>query len=119
MEQDNISKPVRKAPKKSDFSVIRVNKDFTRRVSKLVDRANKKLFGRKVKARAILENLLHFADKKLLENVIKKAQEESLSHNDKKEAFLKEKLPKFNGSKEQLELKMMEVFDLYLSQNRS
>ena len=83
-----------------------------------MEKANKKPFGEKIKSRAILENLFNLADEKLLENVIKKAQEESLSHCDKREVFINEKLSKFNGSKEKLELKMMEVFDQYLSQNQ-
>ncbi len=119
MEQDNILKPARKASKKSDSSAIRFHRDFMRKVSKLVDRANKKSFGKTMRPGAILENLLHLADDKLLEEVVKKTQEDSLSHNDKREVFLREKLTKFNGSKEQLELKMMEVFDQYLSQNQS
>ena len=120
MEQDNnIAKPVRKSPKKSDSFAVRFNKDFMRKILRLVEKANKKSFGRRVKPKAILENLLHLADDSLLARVIKKAQEDSLSHNDKREAFLKERLANFNGSREQLELKMMEVFDQHLTQNQS
>ncbi len=117
MEQNNTSKPIKKAVKKTDSTAIRFDKAFMRQIARLVDRANKKPFGRKVKPKAILENLLKYADEKLLENVVKQAQEDSLTHTDKRELFLKEKLSKFSGSKEQLELKMMEVFDQYLSQN--
>ncbi len=119
MEQSNISTPIRKAPKKSDSSTIRCHRSFMRKVSKLVDRANKKSFGRKVKTGGILENLLYLADEKFLEKVITKAQEDSMSHNDRREVFLRKKLTQFHGSKEQLELKMMEVFDQYLSQNQT
>ncbi len=119
MEQNNISRPVKKVSKKSDSSTVHFNRDFMRKVSRLVERANKKSFGRKVKPRAILENLFHLADEKLLERVVKKAQEDSLSHNDKREAFLKERLTKFNGSREKMELKMMEIFDQYLLQNQT
>ena len=120
MEQhNNIIKPVRKSPKKRDSSAIRFNKDFMKKISRLVEKANKKSFGRRVKPKAILENLFYLADESLLGRVIKKAQEDSLSHNDKREAFLKERLANFSGSREQLELKMMEVFDQYLSQNQT
>ncbi len=125
MEQNHISKKrepkpalAKKTPKRRDSFGIRFNKEFMKKISKLVDRANKKPFGKKVVPRAIIENLLHLADDKLLDNIIKKSQEESLSHNDKREIFLKEKLSQFSGSKEQLELKMMEVFNQYLSQNQ-
>ena len=117
MEQNNTSKPIKKTAKKTDSTAIRFDKTFMRQIARLVDRANKKPFGRKVKPKTILENLLKFADEKLLENVVKQAQEDSLTHTDKRELFLKEKLSNFSGSKEQLELKMMEVFDQYLSQN--
>ena len=126
MEQNNLSRPIepkaepaRKAPKKSDSFTVRFDKSFMKKVSRLVDRANKKPFGRKIRPRVILETLLGLADEKLLESVVKKAQEDSLSHNDKKEAFLKEKLSKFGGSKEQLELKMMALLNQHLSQNRT
>ena len=118
MEQDNIKKS-KKTAKKNDFLTVRFGRDFMRKVSKLVERANRKPFGRKVRARMILESLFSLADEKLLEGAVKKAQEDSLSHTDKREAFLKEKLSKFGGSREQLERKMMEVFDQHLSQNRA
>ena len=119
MEQNNISSPVRKVTKKNDSSSVRFSKNFMKKVSKLVDRANRKSFGRSVKPNMILESLFSLADNSLLERVIKKVQDESLSHSDRREAFLKERLAKFNGSKEQMELKMMEVFDQHLSQNQS
>ncbi len=126
MEQDNILKTPRpkptttkKAPRKNDYSTVRFNRDFMKKVSKLVDRANKKSFGRKIKPGMILESLFSLSDEKLLEKAIKKAQENSLSLNDKREVFFKERLTKFNGSKEQMELKMMEIFDQYLSENQS
>ena len=125
MEQTHIpktpkTKPIlaKKTPKRSDSSGIRFNKNFMKKILKLVDRANKKTFGRKVVPRVIIENLLHLADEKLLDHVIKKAQENSLSLSDRREVFFRERLSKFNGSKEQMELKMMEIFDQYLSQNQ-
>ena len=119
MEQSKIPTSVRKVTKKNDSSSVRFSKDFMKKVSKLVDRANRKSFGKRVKLKMILESLFNLADEKLLEDSVKKAQENSLSHSDKREAFLKERLSTFNGSKEQLELKMMEVFDQHLSQNQS
>ena len=119
MEQNNIQKTVKKTLKKQDYSTVRLNRDFMKKVSRLVDKANKKSFGKKVNSKMILESLLSLADEKLLEKVIKKTREDSLSHNDKREAFLRERLAKFNGSKEQMELKMMEIFDQYLLQNQT
>jgi len=85
--------------------------------SKLVDKANKKQFGRKVKPKNLLVNLLNLADDNLIENVIKKSQEDSLSHSDKRELFLKKHMEKFSGSKEDFEEKMMELMSGFLSQN--
>lgn len=116
MEQNTENKTVKNATKKTDSTAIRFDKAFMKQISKLVDKANKKQFGRKVKPKSILVNLLKMAEPSLLENVVKKSQEESLSHNDKRELYLKERISKFSGSKEQLESKMMEVFDQYLSQ---
>ncbi len=119
MEQNNTQKPLKKVFKKGDSLAVYFTREFMRKVSKLVEKANKKSFGKKIRPKAILENLFHLADEKLLEKVVKKAQENSLSHNDKREAFIKERLSKFNGSKEQMELKMMEIFDQYLSENQT
>ncbi len=119
MEQNNIQKPVKKVSKKVDYSTVRLNRDFVRQVSRLAEKANKKRFGRRVRPKDILESLFRLADESLMEKAIKKAQENSLSLDDKREAFIRERLPKFNGSKEQMELKMMEIFDQYLSENQS
>lgn len=117
MEQTSTTKQTKKVTKKNDSSAIRFDKTFMRQIARLVEKANKKPFGRKVKPKAILENLLKLADENLLDKVIKQAQDDSLSHSDKREIFLKDKLSNFSGSKEDLEMKMMEVFDQYLSQN--
>ena len=119
MEQNNSQKPVKKVQKKWDYSTVHLNRDFMKKVLRLVERANKKSFGKKVNSKMILENLFYLADEKLLEKVVKKTQEDSLSHNDKREAFFKERLSQFKGSKEQMELKMMEIFDRYLSENQT
>ena len=119
MKQNNTPKPLKKVSKKVDYSTVHLNRDFMRQVSRLAEKANKKSFGKKVSSKMILESLFSLADEKFLEKVIKKAQENSLSLNDRREIFFKERLSKFNGSKEQMELKMMEIFDQYLLQNQS
>lgn len=117
MEQNTASKTSKSTAKKADSTAIRFDKAFMKQVSKLVDKANKKQFGRKVKPKNLLVNLLNLADDNLIENVIKKAQEDSLSHSDKRELFLKEHMEKFSGSKEDFEEKMMELMSRFLSQN--
>lgn len=117
MEQNIENKNTKTISKKVSSGTIRFEKGFMKDINKLVDKANKKEFGRKIKPKVILINLLKLATPQLLDEVVKRSQEDSLSHNDKRELFIKEKMSKFRGSKEQLEAKMMEVFDQYLSQN--
>ena len=100
MEEKNISQPPKKTVKRRGYSVARLDKDFMRKISRLAERANKKRFGRRVRSKDILESLFSLADDSLLDQVVKKAQENSLSLDDKREAFLKERLGKFDGSKE-------------------
>ena len=119
MEQSKTTKPVKRVSKRKSYSVARLSKDFMRSVSRLAEKANRKRFGRRIRPKDILESLFSLADEKLLEKAIKKAQENSLSLGDRREAFLKERLSQFNGSKEQMELKMMEIFDQYLSENQT
>jgi hypothetical protein len=49
--------------------------------------------------------------------VIRKTQENSLTLENKKDIFLKENMNKFKGSKEDFEIKMMELMKGFLSQN--
>ncbi|MBT4792675.1 MAG: hypothetical protein HON90_13965 [Halobacteriovoraceae bacterium] len=117
MEQNTLNKTVKTNTKKTDSSAIRFDKAFMKTISKIVDKANKKQFGRKVKPKTILVNMLSLLDENLIDKVIKMSQENSLTHKDKKELFLKENLSKFSGSAEEMEAKMMEHFKGYLSQN--
>jgi len=117
MEQNTANKTSKSTAKKADSTAIRFDKVFMKQVSKLVDKANKKQFGRKVKPKNLLVNLLNLADDNLIKNVIKKSQEDSLSHSDKRELFLKKHMEKFSGSKEDFEEKMMELMSGFLSQN--
>ena len=117
MEQNIENKNTKTPVKKNDTTAIRFDKTFMRQVTKLVDKANKKQYGRKVKAKALLTNLLELADEKLIEEVILKTQDESLSVNDKKEMYMKENLSKFKGTKDEFEQKMMELMSGFLSQN--
>lgn len=119
MEQNIENKVPKTSHKKNDSTAIRFDKAFMRQVTKLVDKANKKQFGRKVKPKAILVNLLNLADEKLLEKTIQKSQEESLTQNDRKEMFMRENIAKFKGNKEEFEQKMMELMSGFLSQNQA
>ncbi len=119
MEQTNTQKPVRKTTKKSDSSAIRFDKTFMRQIARLVDRANKKQFGRKIKAKDIIKTLFTLADESIIEKVVKSTQEDSLTLENKKEIFMRENLSKFEGNKEDFEQKMMELMSGFLSQNRT
>jgi hypothetical protein len=118
MEQNTTNKTVKTTTKKTDSVAIRFDKAFMKQVSKIVDKANKKPYGRKIKPKAIIVNLLGLIDENLLDKVIKKSQQESLTIKDKKDKFIKENLAKFGGSVEEMETKMMEHFMGYLSQNQ-
>ena len=117
MEQNIENKTPKITQKKNDTTAIRFDKTFMRQVTRLVDKANKKQFGRKVKPKAILVNLFNLADEKLLEKTIQKSQEESLTQSDRKEMFMKENLGRFKGNKEEFEQKMMELMSGFLSQS--
>ena len=117
MEQNTLNKTVKSNAKKTDSSAIRFDKAFMKAILKIVDKANKKPFGRKVKPKNILVNMLALLDENLVNKVIKLSQEDSLTHKDRKELYIKKNLSKFGGSIEEMEVKMMEFFDGYLSQN--
>lgn len=110
MEQTNTAKQPKNVAKKSDSSAIRFDKTFMRQVTRLVERANKKPFGRKVKPKNIITLLMSMVDETLLDKVIRQAQEESLTHKDKKLQFAKEIQSKVGGSLEQIEQEMMEMY---------
>ncbi len=119
MEQNTISKITKKSTKNDDLKAIRFDKAVIKQLDKFVDKANKKQFGQKIRASHILTNLLSLADEILLEKVIKLSQDNSLTHRDKKEMFLKENISKFGGNSEKFEAKMMELMGGYLSQTSS
>ncbi|MFT6632828.1 MAG: hypothetical protein ACJAS4_002793 [Bacteriovoracaceae bacterium] len=119
MEQNTINKSTNTTIKKTESVAIRFDKSFMKQISKIVDKANKKQYGRKIKAKSIIVNTFSILDEKLIDKVIKKSQEESLSANDKKDMYMKENLTKFKGSKEEFEQKMMELMTGFLSQSPS
>ena len=117
MEQNTENKTIKAPKKKNDTTAIRFDKAFMRQVTKLVDKANKKQFGRKVKPKNMIVNLLRLADENLIEKVVKKSQEESLTNKDQDAIFLKENLGKFSGTKEEFDQKMRQLMASFLSQN--
>lgn len=117
---DKLNNTTRKVlSKRSEPTTIRFNRVFMKQIGKLVDKANKKQFGRKIRPGAIVENIFKLIDESLIDKAIKKTQEESLRPKDKKEIFLKENLGKFKGTKEEFEEKMMELMGVFISQNLS
>lgn len=116
MEQNTANKTSKPTAKKADSTAIRFDKAFMKQVTKLVDKANKKQFGRKVKPKNVLVNLLNLADDNLIEKVITKSQEESLTNKDQYALFLKENLSKFQGTKEEFDEKMRQLMASFLSQ---
>lgn len=102
---------------KNESTSIRFDKAFVKELSKIVDKANKKAFGKKIYPKDIIINLFELSDEAIVQKAIKKSQEESLTHKDKRELFIKESAAKFGGSPEQVEAKMMELMNSYLSQN--
>lgn len=111
------TKEVKSNTKKVDSVAIRFDKAFMKQVTRIVNKANKKQFGRKIKPKAILQNLLDIVDESVIEKVIKKTQDESLTIKDRKEMNFKQNMSLFGGSKEKYEQKMMELMDNYLSAN--
>jgi hypothetical protein len=99
---------------KNESTSIRFDKAFVKKLSKIVDKANKKAFGKKIYPKDIIINLFQLSDEPTLQKAIKKSQDESLTHKDKKELFIKESAAKFGGSPEQVEAKMMELMNNYL-----
>ena len=117
MEQNTVNKTAKTTTKKTDSVAIRFDKAFMKQVSKIVDKANKKQYGRKIKPKAIIVNLFSLIDEKLIDKTIKMAQEESLTNKDQDTIFLKENLSKFSGTKEEFDKKMKELMSSFLSQN--
>lgn len=102
---------------KNESTSIRFDKSFIKKLAKVVDKANKKPFGKKIYAKDILVNLFEITSDENIQKVIAKCQEDSLTHKDKRELFIKQSAAKLGGSPEQVEKKMMELMNSYLSQN--
>lgn len=119
MKQAEATKTLKKANKSNNLMAIRFNNPFIAKLKKLVDRANKKSYGRKVKPSHIITQLFFLSDEVLKEKVIKQAQEESLTLKNREELFEKENLNKFGGSKEEFNEKMRELMGVHLSQKNS
>ena len=117
MEQNTTSKISKNNTKKNESTAIRFDKEFMKKLKRIVDKANKKPMGKKVMPRHIVTILFELVEESLIEKVINLAQEQSLTINNKKDIFTKKNAAKLGMSKEELELKMMEVFESHLSQN--
>lgn len=102
---------------KNESTSIRFDKNFIKKLAKVVDKANKKPFGKKIYAKDILVNLFEVTNDDTIQKVIAKCQEDSLTHKDKKELFIKQSAAKLGGSPELVEEKMMELMKNFLSQS--
>lgn len=100
-------------------SAIRLDRPIMRQLMKLVERSNRKQFGRKIKTKSFLQNLINLVDDELIDKTIKRSQEESLTHSDRQEISFRRNLSLFAGSKDKYEEKLMELMDNYLISKRS
>jgi hypothetical protein len=103
----------------NESTSIRFDKSFIKKLAKIVDKANKKSFGKKIYAKDIIAKIFEISDEVIVQKVIKESQEDSLSHKDKRELFLKENASKFGGSIEQMEQKMMELLQGHILSTNS
>ena len=117
MEQSVSNNVVRPQIAKRASSSIRFNTQFIRKVKRVVDKANRKDLGRKIKLNDVLEQFFLQADEDLIQKVITICQENSLNAEDKKTKFIKEKLSKFNGTRQEFDFKMMELMENFLESN--
>lgn len=119
MEKKTVEKKIEKETKPSktlSTQNLRVDKIFVKKLQRIVEKANKKEFGARITPKDVLAQFLELSDTKLIERVIRKVQDDSLSHDDKKKLFIKSNATKFGGSKEKLEQKMMELMEGFLTQ---
>jgi hypothetical protein len=110
MEQNSTNKVQKSNAKKHESVAIRFDKAFIKQINRLVDKANKKQFGRKIKSKNIITSLFEISETILIEKAIERSQQKSLTHKDDKEKFLKEQVSKLGGTVESIEKKMMELF---------
>ncbi len=93
MEQIKNENVAKIKPKKSTYSTIRLTQGTQKKLTQLLGKANKKNFGKRIKA----DQLILLALGLISENHIKSLQENSLSNADKLEMKFKEYIKK-NGS---------------------
>lgn len=114
-EQTTVQK-VKSNVKKTDSVVIRFDKSFMKQLTKIVDKANRKQFGRKIKPKNIIVELLNLADESLISKVLNNVQDKSLSTKDQKAILYKNIAGKFKGSIDELELKLLQKYAQEMSQ---
>lgn len=102
---------------KNESTSIRFDKVFVKKISKLVDKANKKTFGKKVYPKDIISKLFELSDESMIQKAVNESQEDSITHKDRKKMFLKEFASKVSGGVEALESEMMELLKQKYSQN--
>lgn len=118
MEQSVSNGVVRPKTTKRTSSSIRFKHQFIKQVKRITDKANKKDLGRRIKLSEVLEQIFNQADEALIEKAIKICQEKSLSPEDKKAIFIKDKLSQFQGTREEFDQKMMELMENYLESQK-
>lgn len=75
IKNENVTKPIKKM---SNYTAIRVSKTVQKKLTSLLTKANKKDYGKRVKADA----LIGIALEQITDNHIKSLQQESLSNAD-------------------------------------
>lgn len=88
-QNQNQVKPVKK---KSNYSAVRVSSGTQKQLTKILQKANKKAFGTKVKS----DSLIALALTKIDDSDIKKLQENTISQRDRFEMYFQE-ISKKNG----------------------
>ena len=119
MKQKKLEKEEGVKVRSSDKKCVYFDKEFSKKITRLVEMANKKTLGRKIRIKDFIIMLLDTARSDLIEEVIRKVQDNSLSVVDKRELFIKENLNRFGGNRDEMEKMMMKLMDGYLSQNAS
>lgn len=93
MDNSQTQNVTKKKSKKSQFTNLRVSISTRKKINDLLSKVNKKKFGKRVKAEAVIDMALSFLD----DSHLKELQEKSLTNKDRLELKYQEYL-KANGN---------------------
>lgn len=118
LSEQNLGEKKKAAQSKKKINrAIRVNNEAFKTIIRLVEKANKKIHGKRVNPSHIVDQIIELADNNLFDKAIKRAQENSLRLKDKENIFEKEMLQKYKGSLGEMKQEMMEVFKRHIAEN--